>query len=119
MKFLKQVNLFDTLVTDLSPLYNCPMLSELNAGKLPFRSLSVFYELDSLINLSLHGTTLDSLEGIERLTQLTFFEVSGVIDNNLAPLLSLPQLKEVMLDKSMSFAAEKVSELATFEILYR
>jgi serine/threonine protein kinase len=119
LKFLKQVNLFDTLVTDLSPLYNCPMLSELNAGKLPFRSLSVFYELDSLINLSLHGTTLDSLEGIERLTQLTFFEVSGVIDNNLAPLLSLPQLKEVMLDKSMSFAAEKVSELATFEILYR
>lgn len=119
LKFLKRVNLFDTRITDLSPLSDCPMLLELDAGKLPIQSPSAFYGLDGLQNLSLYETTIDTLTGIDRLTQLTFFEVSGVIDGDLTPLLSLPQLKSVMLDEDMRFAAEAIAELATFKISYQ
>ncbi|MDD4495704.1 MAG: protein kinase [Eubacteriales bacterium] len=119
LKFLKSVSLFDTRVKDLSPLSGCPMLSELNAGKLPFPSLTPFEDLKGLKHLSLYETTLDSLTGIDQLKQLTFFEVSGIIDGDLMPLLSLPQLKEVILDESMRLAAEAITDRAAFTITYR
>lgn len=119
LKFLKRVTLYDTRVMDLSPLSGCPMLSELDAGKLPFLSLAPFEDLKGLKHLSLYGTTLDSLTGIDQLTQLTFFEVSCVIDGNLMPLLSLPQLKDVILDESMCLAAKSITNRATFTITYR
>ncbi len=119
LKFLKRVTLFDTRVTDLSPLSNCPMLSELDAGKLPIRSLEAFYGLKSLRNLHLYETTLDTLTGAEELSQLRFMEVTGVNDGDLTPLLSLPHLEDVVLGKDMRSVAEAVSDRAGFAISYR
>ena len=119
LKFLKRVSLFDTRVTDLSPLVHCSMLLELNAGKLPIRSLEAFYGLKSLQNLSLYETTIDTLAGMNKLTQLKYFEVKGVIDGDLSPLLSLPHLKDVVLGEDMRQAAEAIEGKAEFTISYR
>lgn len=118
LKFLKRVSIFDTRVTDFSPLLNCPMLVELDAGKLPIRSLEAFYGFKGLRNLSLHETTIDTLDGIDMLTQLQYFEVTGVIDGDLSPLLSLPHLKDVVLGEDMRQAAEAIMEKAEFSISY-
>jgi len=119
LKFLKRVCIFDTQVTDLSELDNCPMLIELNAGKLPIHSLEAFYGLKYLENLCLHGTTIDTLDGINKLTQLKYFEVSGVVDDDLLPMLSLAHLKEVTLGEDMRKAAQAIEEKAEFTISYR
>jgi Leucine-rich repeat (LRR) protein len=119
LKFLKRVTLFDTRVTDLSPLANCAMLSELDAGKLPIRSPAAFDGLNGLQNLSLCETTLDTLAGVEGLTQLKFIEVTGVIDGDLAPLLSLPYLENVVLGEDMKTAAEAIEAQANFTITFR
>lgn len=119
LKFLKRVSLFDTRVTDFSPLINCPMLFELNAGKLPIRSLESFDGLKSLQNLYLYETTIDSLAEINKLTQLKYLEVTGVIDGDLTPLLSLPHLDNVILGEDMRQAAQGIEEKAEFTISYR
>lgn len=119
LKFLRRVSLFDTLVTDLSPLVHCPVLLELNAGKLPLNSLEAFYGLKSMQNLSLHETTVDTLTGLDKLTQLKYFEVSGVIDGDLSPMLSLPHLKAVILGEDMREAAEAIEGKAEFTISFR
>jgi serine/threonine protein kinase len=119
LKFLRRVSIFDTRVTDFSPLVNCPMLVELDAGKLPISSLEAFYGFKGLQNLSLHETTIDTLDGIDMLTQLKYFEVSGVIDGDLSPLLSLPHLKDVVLSEDMRQTAEAIGEKAEFTISYR
>ena len=119
LKFLRRVYIFDTRVTDLSPLVNCPMLVELDAGKLPIRSLEAFYGLKGLQKLSLHETTIDTLTGINNLTQLRYFEVSGIIDSDLMPLLSLPYLKSVVLGEDMRKAAQAIEDKAEFTISYQ
>lgn len=119
LNFLKRINLFDTRVTDLSPLANCPMLSELDAGKLPVRSAEAFYGLKGLRDLNLYETTIDTLEGIDKLTQLKFFEVSGIIDGDLTPLLSLPHLENVTLGEDMRQAAHAIEGGAKFTVSYR
>jgi internalin A len=119
LKFLRRVSLFDTLVTDLSPLVHCPVLLELNAGKLPLNSLEAFYGLKSMQNLSLHETTVDTLTGLDKLTQLKYFEVSGVIDGDLSPMLSLPHLEAVILGEDMRKAAEAIEGKAEFTISFR
>jgi serine/threonine protein kinase len=119
LKFLKRISLFDTRVTDLSPLFNCPMLFELDAGKLPIRSLEAFHGLKGLQNLSLYETTIDTLTGMNKLTQLKFFEVSGVIDGDLTPMLSLTHLKNVVLGEDMRQAVKTIEREANFSISYR
>ncbi len=119
LKFLKRVSLFDTRVTDLSPLVNCPMLNELDAGKLPIRSLEVFDGLKGLQKLSLYETTIDTLAGMSNLTQLKFFEVTGIIDGDLTPLLSLPHLDNVILGEDMRQAAQAIEGKAEFTISYQ
>ena len=119
LKFLKRVTLFDTRITDLSPLSNCPMLSGLDAGKLPVRSPEAFYGLEGLQSLNLNETTMDTLSGIDRLTQLKFLEVSDIIDDDLTPLLSLPRLEKVVLGEDMRHAAQAVEDGAKFTISYR
>lgn len=119
LKFLKRTTLFDTRITDLSPLSGCPMLSELDAGKLPVQSPAAFAGFDGLQRLSLSETTLDTLDGIEALTQLESFEVEGVIDGDLAPLLSLPQLKNVILGEGLRQEAGAIESQAGFTISYR
>lgn len=119
LKFLKRVSLFDTRVTDFSPLINCPMLFELNAGKLPISSLESFDGLKSLQNLCLYETTIDSLAGMNNLTQLKYFEVSGIIDGDLSPLLSLPHLDNVILGEDMRQAAQAIEGKTEFTISYR
>ena len=119
LKFLKRVTLFDTRVTDLSPLANCPMLCVLDAGKLPLRFPKAFYGLNNLQNLNLSETTIDTLAGIEDLTQLKFLEVESVIDGDLTPLLSLRNLEEVVLGENMRQEAEAISGRAKFAISYR
>ncbi len=119
LKFLSRLSIFDTRVTDLSPLDNCPMLTEMNAGKLPIRSLEVFDGLKGLQRLSLYDTTIDTLDGIDKLTELSFFEVSGIIDGDLAPLLLLPHLEDVILGEDMRQAAQAIGGKADFTISYR
>lgn len=119
LKFLKRACLFDTRITDLSPLASCPMLYELDAGKLPIRSPAAFDGLDHLKNLKLYETTVDTLVGIEDLKQIKFFEVTGVIDGDLTPLLLLQNLENVVLDEDMRQAAEKIADRMKFTISYR
>ena len=119
LKFLKRVTLFDTRVTNLSPLFNCPMLYELDAGKLPICSLEAFYGLKNLQNLNLYETTIDTLTGIDKLTQLKSFEVSGIIDGDLTPLLSLTHLDNVILGEDLRQAAQAIEGGAKFIISYR
>ena len=119
LKFLRRVSLFDTLVTDLSPLVHCPVLLELNAGKLPINSIEEFYGFKSLQHLSLHEMTIDTLTGLDKLTQLKYFEVSGVADGDLSPMLSLPHLKAVILGEDMRKAAEAIEGKAEFTISFR
>ncbi len=119
LKFLKQVCLFDTRVTDLSPLENCPMLYEIDAGKLPIRSTTAFAGFTNLQRLSFYETTLDTLDGIENLTQLRVLEVTGVADGDLTPLLSLPHLTNVILGKEMRGEAEAIEDKAEFSISYK
>lgn len=95
------------------------MLIELDAGKLPIRSLEAFYGLKSLQNLSLHETTVDTLAGMNKLTRLKYFEVSGIIDGDLTPMFSLSHLKDVVLGEDMRQAAQAIEEKAEFTISYR
>lgn len=118
LMFLKRVSLFDTRITDLSPLANCPMLEELNAGMLPFHTPAAFKNLSRLQKLSLYDTGIDTLDGIEDLTQLRYIELKYVSDGNLLPLLSLPYLESVCLGEEMRDEAEAIAGKARFEISY-
>lgn len=119
LKFLRWVTLFDTRVTDFAPLSRCPLLTGLDAGKLPVRSPAAFAELRGLRALSLYDTALETLDGIEALTQLEFFEVQSVLDGDLTPLLALPHLKNVSLGENLRGEAEAALGEAAFEITYR
>lgn len=119
LKFLKRVTLFDTRVTDLSPLSSCPMLCELEAGKLPIQSPAAFDGLDGLQRLSMSEGAMDTLDGIENFPQLEFFEVGGVIDGDLTPLLSLRHLENIVLGEELRHEAEAIAEKARFAISYR
>lgn len=119
LKFLKRACLFDTRVTDLSPLANCSMLNDIDAGKLPVRSPAAFEIFSNLQRLNLYETTIDTLDGIEKLAQLRFIEVTNVIDGDLTPLLSLAYLENVILGEGMRHAAEAIEDKAKFAISYR
>jgi len=116
---LKRACLFDTRITDWSPLENCSMLYEIDAGKLPIRSPAALDGFSGLQRLNLYETTLDTLAGIEKLTQLRFIEVENVIDGDLTPLLSLAYLENVILGEDMRHAAEAIEGKAKFTISYR
>ncbi len=119
LKFLNRVSLFDIRITDLTPLSGCPMLTELEAGKLPIRSPAAFDGLNDLRKLSVYETSIDTLDGIEDFKQLAYFEVEGVNDGDLTPLLLLPHLRDVVLGENLRQAAEALAENAEFTISYR
>ncbi len=116
---LERLSVFGASVEDFSPLSTCRRLKDLDAGETLVRTPQAFAELSGLTNLNLYKLTLDSLVGIEALSQLTYIELFGVSDGDLSPLLSLPKLQTVLLDESLRSAAESIGQQVKFTIEYR
>lgn len=119
LRQLTVLSVFGSLVSDFSPLEDCRRLWSLDAGYTLARSPMAFRGLDDLTHLYVNMMTLDTLEGIERLTQLRHIELGGLADGDLSPLLSLPNLESAVLDSSLRNKAEPIRDAAGFTIEYR
>lgn len=117
MPKLAHVGLFDTNVADLSPLAACPEIKEIDIGYTMIGGVGAIPELPGLERLCLRGLPLDDLGGMERFARLTWLCLAGTGLDDLSPLLSLPRLREVVLDASMLGAAEALGN-AAFDIEY-
>ena len=110
LPMLDSLQLFDTNVSDLSPLVACPQVSDLDIGFTPLRSIRDIPDLKGLTRLSLRGRTLADLDGIERFVRLEWLCLSGTEVQDLTPLLSLPNLKEVDINEPMYAAGDALGE---------
>ncbi len=115
---LQRIQFYDTRISDISVLSNCPRLDNLAVGMTNIKSLDAFAGLERLCCLDASGITLESLAGIEKFPYLQEISFYSVEDQDLGPLLALPQLKKVSLNRSMKEAGEKVAEAADFEMIY-
>lgn len=119
MPSLRQLYLFDTCISDLSVLADCPRLENLVVGKTNITSVTAFAGIKNLTYLYAEENTLETLAGIEEYTRLQEIGLTGVADGDLSPLLSLPQLKKVVLGEAMREEAQSIASKAGFEIIYR
>jgi hypothetical protein len=115
---LKLVSLFETHVSDLSPLSACIMLENVDVGKTWITSPQALDGLFGIRELYMRETPLTTLSGIESFTRLEVVEISNVADNDLGPLLSLPQLREAILHEGIRAAADATLSDAVFTIRY-
>lgn len=116
---LKELYLFDTRISDLSPLAGCPQLESLDVGKTLVTSVDTQKDLAHLVTLNAAGTAIDSLNGIEKFNSLQNLVLGNVLDGDLSPLLSLPQLKTITLSENLRQAAETSLPQAPFEIVFQ
>jgi hypothetical protein len=116
---ITSVSLFGTRVTDLSALTACPMLQELDAGGTFVTSVESLCGSESIAKLYLYKAPLKTLTGVEALQNLLEIELSQVADNDLTPLLSLPNLQKATLGKGLRNLAESALADAAFAIEYR
>lgn len=116
---LERLSLFGAQIDDFSPLSRCTRLRDLDAGETFARTPEAFTALQSLTSLNLYKLMLDTVNGIDQLHNLTYIELFGVYDGNLTPLLLLPKLQNVLLDKSLQKPALSIEKQAQFTIEYK
>ena len=115
---LRELGVFDSQVSDFSILAACPLLESIDAGKTRVTAPQAFAGIAGLRSLKVRQTSLTTLDGISDFPFLQRLELSTVRDRNLAPLLSLPQLKEVWLDEELRKEAEQVLKDAAFQLTF-
>ncbi len=115
---LRELGVFESRVSDFSALASCPLLETIDAGATRVTSLDAFAGITSLTCLKLRKTTPDTLDGIDALAGLKQLELTSVRDQNLAPLLTLPMLENVLLSEDLRAQAERDLESATFQITF-
>ncbi len=114
--YLNTLSFSDMPVLDFSCLNEIPTLRYLDFFYMPFKS---FEELDmpDIEGLLIWGLPLTSYNGIEKFKNLEILEIKDS-PGDLAPLLALPQLKQVSVSASMREYAEAIRSEAGFEIVY-
>lgn len=112
------LSLFDTGVTDLNGLSVCHNLTTLDVGSTPIESTAAVERLSSLHTLQLRKSALRSLDKVDRLVMLENLYLSETRVTDLSPLLSLPSLEKIEVDKNMRSAADAIAGRAHFEIVY-
>lgn len=116
---LSSLVIFDTGVSDLSVLRDCPRLTLVDIGNTPITSPAALDGLDSLQTLVIRKASLETLEGIESHPLLENIYLSETLLNDLSPLLNLPRLQTVEVSESMHPAVEALASQAQFEIIYQ
>lgn len=119
LKRLYRLSAFGILVKDFTVLATCPNLATLDAGGTLAQTPADFFGLNSLTDLYIHRLTLDTLNGIDTLRKLQYIDLYDVRDGDLSPLLSVPFLQNILLEKALRPAAEKIQANAHFTINYR
>lgn len=119
MQHLRELFIFDTQVSDLTELASCPKLEKLDIGSTLVSSPDNLAGITNMTSLYAFDTNFTTLKGIEKFEHLQEIALTNVIDGDLSPLLSLPQLKTVYLRESLREAAEKSLEQANFEIIFQ
>ena len=115
---LKELFLFDTKVSDLSSLSACPMLRNIDIGATYISSMAAFSGIKNLTYLDARKTSFTTLSGIEDFQNLQQISLGDVMDDELSPLLALPQLKTVYLQESMRESAQSFLAPAQFDIIF-
>ena len=110
--------MFDTRVSDLSPLAECPLLNNLDVGGTFVTSVASLRGCDAIRWLKLSKAPLQTLEGIEALPALAEIELSQVADGDLTPLLTLPKLQKATLGEGLRELAQSTLGGAAFAIEY-
>ncbi len=118
MRRLRYVCLFDTNVSDISCLGSCPRLFNVELGSSLIESVDGMAGFDSVQSLSLRDLNLASLAGLEGFLRLERLDLSNTAVKDLSPLLSLPNLKSVVVDPGMKDAVDALGESAAFSVLY-
>lgn len=135
---LRQINLERVPCRDFSPLARYPYLEYLNVNEAPadavLRAVSgkmidylwldyahltdirPFAQVEGLIQLHAKHNDIRSLEGIEALTALEYVDVAYNPIDDLTPLLALPKLKALRIDKGMAAAWEGIAAQAKFKV---
>ncbi len=117
MRRLRYVCLFDTNVSDISCLGSCPRLFNVELGSSLIESVDGMAGFDSVQSLSLRDLNLASL----RVWKGFAAGAAGSFEyrvKDLSPLLSLPNLKSVVVDPGMKDAVDALGESAAFSVLY-
>ena len=110
--------MFDTNVSDMSALKDCPCLTIVDAGATLIESFSAFNGLTRLREIVLRGAPLQTLAGINTHAYLEKLYISHTDVLDLLPLLELTRLKILEVSGDMRTAADAVSADADFEICY-
>lgn len=118
MQSLRRVCLFDTNVSDISCLDSCPRLWDVELGSSLVDSAEKLAGFDSVRSLSLKDLNMVSLKGMERFLRLEQLNLSNTAVKDLSPLLSLPNLKTVIVDGSMKDAVGALGEGVSFSVIY-
>jgi len=97
---------------------NGKTIRTLKIMKTDFDSLTFLAGVEGLEELYLNETKLSDLTGIEAHASLVYLNISKTRVQDLSPLLSLPDLQQVIVDTSMKKAVEAIAAKALFEIIY-
>jgi serine/threonine protein kinase len=116
---LTSLVIFDTGVSDLSVLRDCPRLTLVDIGGTQITSLAALDGLDALQTLVIRKAPLRTLEGIEEHPLLEEIFLSQTLVTDFSPLLSLPRLQRVEVSQNMRSDMEATIEEARFEIIYQ
>lgn len=95
INMLTYVGLFDTGLEDVTALENCRWMDTLDIGYNPIRDMSHVGKLAYLTNLTLRGIRMDSLDGIEALTELRQVTLAQAVIGDCSALRKLPNLERV------------------------
>ena len=92
---LKELWLWDNLVTDLSPLFNMTTLTHLDLGFNRISDISRLKNLTRLTWLELSGNQISDITPLSNLTQLTLLEAFSNQITNVTPLANLTRLEHL------------------------
>jgi len=115
---LESVDLYETQVSDPSPLAAISSLRELELEQTPVTDLSSLTALSGLESLNLDSTSVSDLTPLSALSGLRVLELSHTRISDLSPLATLPKLQKLFVNHTQVSDLGPLAALSGLEWLF-
>ena len=113
---MKSINLYENIISDISPLKNLTKLTSLNLGLNLINDISALATLTELTHLDLGINQIDDIRALASLTKLSHLDLSLNYLTDISDLASLTELS--YLNLSGNYLTD-ISDLASFDKLFK
>jgi Leucine-rich repeat (LRR) protein len=107
MMNMRELDLSETAIYDLTPITKLVMLEELNVSGTGIRNLETVHSFVELKYLDVEGTSISSVEPLSDLQKLEVLKISYTAVEDINPLDGISNLKRIYWDSNGEFSVDR------------